>query len=227
MVLNRSTVLPAGPQPLAPLGKGSAMARPVRQDRSARTRDRLLQAAIEIFAEKGFERSSISEIAAHAGCATGSVYFRYVDKSGLFQAAFVRLLEDMEGRWHVLLAQTVACGASPEQKIDAAVRFLAEELGSRPGLMQGFIQRVPGAQTDEPQLRQMRQGFIDGLAQIVQALQPGRSAEDTLFATTIAFQIITGFVFNATLNGVAPAPLPDTRTVEALSQAVRAYLASP
>ncbi len=53
----------------------------------------LLDCAIGIFLEKGFERSTIDEIAAAAAMAKRSVYARYRDKGALFQAAIRRAVD--------------------------------------------------------------------------------------------------------------------------------------
>ena len=54
----------------------------------------LLDKALEIFLEKGFERTSIDAITAAAGVAKRTVYLRYEDKTALFKAALERAIED-------------------------------------------------------------------------------------------------------------------------------------
>ncbi|WP_329001043.1 TetR/AcrR family transcriptional regulator [Kribbella sp. NBC_00709] len=44
--------------------------------RAARTRDRLLTAALELFTERGYDATSVSEIAARAGV-TEMTFFRH------------------------------------------------------------------------------------------------------------------------------------------------------
>ena len=59
-----------------------------RDDRRARaTRDRLLDAAAEVFAEKGYDRAGVQEIARRAGLTTGAIYGRFTGKAELLQAA--------------------------------------------------------------------------------------------------------------------------------------------
>jgi TetR/AcrR family transcriptional repressor of uid operon len=47
------------------------------------TRDRLLDAAAEVFAERGYERAGVAEIARRAGLTTGAIYSRYTGKAEL------------------------------------------------------------------------------------------------------------------------------------------------
>jgi AcrR family transcriptional regulator len=56
--------------------------------------EELLDKALDIFLEKGFERTSIDAITAAAGMAKRTVYLRYGDKTALFKAALERAIEE-------------------------------------------------------------------------------------------------------------------------------------
>jgi AcrR family transcriptional regulator len=62
------------------------MARVSRTKSTARTRQRLLDAAAEVFAERGFAGASIDEIAVRAGHTKGAVYSNFTGKDDLFIA---------------------------------------------------------------------------------------------------------------------------------------------
>lgn len=49
--------------------------------------ERLLAAAIEVFAERGYDRAGVAEIARRAGVTTGAIYSRYSGKADLLAAA--------------------------------------------------------------------------------------------------------------------------------------------
>lgn len=49
--------------------------------------ERLLAAAIEVFAERGYDRAGVAEIARRAGVTTGAIYSRYAGKAQLLAAA--------------------------------------------------------------------------------------------------------------------------------------------
>jgi AcrR family transcriptional regulator len=51
------------------------------------TRDRLVAAAAEVFAEKGYDRAGVQEIARRAGFTTGAIYGRFRGKAELLLAA--------------------------------------------------------------------------------------------------------------------------------------------
>lgn len=70
---------------------------PVKRRRPGRptlSNEELLDTALDLFLEKGFERTSIDAITAAAGMAKRTVYARYGDKTNLFKAALTRAIED-------------------------------------------------------------------------------------------------------------------------------------
>jgi TetR/AcrR family transcriptional repressor of mexJK operon len=60
--------------------------RPTRAQQEQR-HEELLNAALDIFLEKGFEQATMEEIAIHVGMSKRTVYARYEDKAALFKAA--------------------------------------------------------------------------------------------------------------------------------------------
>ena len=71
-----------------------------RQERSIKTKEAILQAAMELFSEKGYHGTNTKEIAAAAAVSTGSFYSYYKDKRAVFLDAlsvyFQTLLERIE-----------------------------------------------------------------------------------------------------------------------------------
>lgn len=54
--------------------------------KSARTRARLIEAALKVIGEKGFHRATLDEIAARAGLTKGALYDKFESKDALFLA---------------------------------------------------------------------------------------------------------------------------------------------
>lgn len=75
-----------------PLGSDSPGCPPTREERRRRTEATILDAARELFAEAGFERTTIRAVAAQAGVDPALVMQYYGNKEGLFAAS---------ARWHV------------------------------------------------------------------------------------------------------------------------------
>ena len=64
-----------------------------RQDRKTQTRERLIDAAARVFAQRGFEAASLDEVAAAAGYTKGAVYSNFASKTDLFIALIERRIE--------------------------------------------------------------------------------------------------------------------------------------
>src|SRR5216684_918943 len=67
---------------------------PPQQERSRRKRDALLQSALALFAERGYEQTSIEDIAHHAGVAVGSFYQHFASKRQILLVLMDRLLQE-------------------------------------------------------------------------------------------------------------------------------------
>ena len=65
-----------------------------RQAAKVRTRQKVLDAARSLFAERGYEPATIRDISKGAGMSTGAVFANFQDKAELFEAVFS---EEMEG----------------------------------------------------------------------------------------------------------------------------------
>jgi AcrR family transcriptional regulator len=70
-----------------------------RQAAKVRTRQKVLDAARGLFAERGYEPATIRDIAKGAGMSTGAVFANFQDKAELFEAV---LTEDMAGLTEVM-----------------------------------------------------------------------------------------------------------------------------
>ena len=84
----------------SPIGRSPKQQRRRTQHREL-NRNQVLDAAEEVFGEKGYDRATLKEVAERAGFAVGSVYLFFDNKSDLFRQLFVRrgieLLDDMVG----------------------------------------------------------------------------------------------------------------------------------
>ncbi|MEM9553425.1 MAG: TetR/AcrR family transcriptional regulator [Acidobacteriota bacterium] len=55
------------------------------EERTRRSRDRILEAALELFSHQGFRATTVREIAERAGRSTGTVYHLFSDKEEIFR----------------------------------------------------------------------------------------------------------------------------------------------
>ena len=68
-----------------------------KQTKSEETRSQILQAALRLFRQKGFEDTTMREIAAEAGMATGAAYYYFQSKEALVMTFYEQAHRDMDG----------------------------------------------------------------------------------------------------------------------------------
>ena len=99
---------------------------PAQQERSRRTAERIVVAALDLLGEKRLDEMSVAEIAARAGVSVGGFYARFPGKDALFHYLNVNVIEETLGRARELFSvEATAClGARQviELYIDMAVK---------------------------------------------------------------------------------------------------------
>src|SRR5215210_7007693 len=66
-----------------------------KQARSKQTKEKIIQAAIRLFQERGYEKTTSNEIASNAGVSVGSFYTYFTDKRQLLLTIFDRLSDEL------------------------------------------------------------------------------------------------------------------------------------
>ncbi len=138
-----------------------------RQAAKVRTRQKVLDAARALFAERGYEPATIRDIAKGAGMSTGAVFANFQDKAELFEAV---LSEDL-----VRLAETLKAAAAAESSVRARL-LAALTAGYHSSLEQlPLVQAVVARSWFQPVASEMRtRAAIKPLVMVVSdALQTG------------------------------------------------------
>jgi AcrR family transcriptional regulator len=92
-------------------------------DKRARTQAKLLDAALELTREKGFDRTSLQDIADRAGMTTGAIYGNFKNRDELFMALAQR-------QWSPI-RPIIAPGSSFAEKMAAVADALIASLPER------------------------------------------------------------------------------------------------
>lgn len=85
-----------------------------KQARSKQTREKIIQAAIQLFEELGYEKTTSNEIASAAGVSVGSFYVYFSDKRQVLLTIFDQLADD--------LFKNVFVNLKPEDLFDSELR---------------------------------------------------------------------------------------------------------
>jgi AcrR family transcriptional regulator len=71
---------------------------PLRQRLKETAAGALLDAAESVFIEQGYEKATIQDVAARAGCAVGTLYVHFKNKDDVFRAIILRRLADTQAK---------------------------------------------------------------------------------------------------------------------------------
>jgi AcrR family transcriptional regulator len=126
--------------------KSSAVA-PKRERGHARV-EALLEAASAVFAERGYDQATMTEIASRSSTAIGSLYRFFPTKETLGETLLRRFFERNDAGLNALVARAPTLGA--EELADALIQWL---VGSSSDLLRAAATAVFEARGDAPELR--------------------------------------------------------------------------
>jgi AcrR family transcriptional regulator len=122
-------------QPDARKREKEGAARPDRRRQKGQvSRERILEAAIELFSERGYAGSGVHEIARRAGIEKAALYWHFGSKEGLLAA----VLDRTDAEFVERIAKRVSQSATSDERLDQFVnglRRLAAERGHMVRLM--------------------------------------------------------------------------------------------
>jgi AcrR family transcriptional regulator len=141
---------------------------------AAQTRERLLRAAADAFAEHGYDGTRVADIAAAAGVSNGAMYAHFASKADLLAAA-------LQAHGPRTLAEMFA--ADPNQSVTELLLFIGRGLLDCPDAEGSLIvEGLAAARRDEDVAGPMRAEMsdrADWLASLVRVAQAsGELAED-------------------------------------------------
>jgi AcrR family transcriptional regulator len=141
----------------------------------------LLRAAEELFGERSYHRTTVADICARAGMATGSFYSYYQSKAEIFAAVVRGINDDLRHSMRAALEQTEGGQRARER---AAFRAYFDMLSQRP-----WIDRiVRESEFIDPALfREYYEHLARGYARGVRAAQIAREVDTRYDPEVIAF----------------------------------------
>ena len=114
--------------------------KPNAPDPTLETRDRILEAAVTVFAHKGYHDTKVDDIVAESQTSKGSFYFYFPSKQEIFLALvdkFAGLLEDR-------LKDRFESETSGMARVDLALRVCLETFGQYRGLAKIALVQATG-----------------------------------------------------------------------------------
>lgn len=194
------------------------------------TRERLLAAAAEVFAEKGYDRAGVQEIAHRAGFTTGAIYGRFRGKADLLLAA-------MEGQSADEFAELFA--QRKLEGFDGNVTSVLTTVGShlvteefdngQALLLEAFV----AARRDPEVAGMLRRAMEARSADMVELIESAKASGaidaslDTMAIVRFCHAVGLGFLLFGAIDLPRPAPEPWEQLIGLLVDAVKPKGSAP
>ena len=127
------------------------------------TRQRILAAAAEVFAEHGFGGAGVDEIARRAGVNKAMLYYHVGDKAALFG----EVVSASVGRIAEAVASALAATDDPRERLRAIPRAFAQVVRERPFLPQLMLREVAAGGPNLPPRVLERMAEVMGMTKAV------------------------------------------------------------
>jgi AcrR family transcriptional regulator len=180
------------------------------------TRDKLIAAAAEVFAEKGYDRAGVQEIARRAGFTTGAIYGRFRGKAELLLAA---IEANTDHQLEALFAAHRFQGRVTDILTTVGSHLVTDRFGSGQALLlEAFI-----AARRDPEVAALVRSLIDeraaALAALVEEAKKHRGVDpdlDTESIVRFCHAVGFGFLLFGAVNLSQPASQPWEALIERL-----------
>ncbi|MEW6129213.1 MAG: TetR/AcrR family transcriptional regulator [Acidobacteriota bacterium] len=121
---------------------GASISSAPKQERSKQTREKIIQAAIQLINTKGYEKTSSNDIAAEAGVSVGSFYTYFADKRQILLTIFDRLSNDLSNDIFDTIGPEHLFDKDLRGNIRLAIANALDNEGKRTGLQRAIHEMV-------------------------------------------------------------------------------------
>jgi AcrR family transcriptional regulator len=194
------------------------------QARSQDKLERLLDAGRQLFGERGFEGTKITDVAELAGCSVGVFYQRFADKDAFLREVQAQFITDTLTGLEAALADAGDARRSAPQLLEDYVALTVAFFRDNAALHRAFLHYEathPGAAG--PMLALAEQ-VSDQIAEAVVQLSPRLDHPDPDLALRFAGQVLRGALIHMVLHSSGPLALDDRRLAPELLRVVGSYL---
>ncbi|MFE6933491.1 TetR/AcrR family transcriptional regulator [Streptomyces sp. NPDC057699] len=165
------------------------------------SRQRILDATVEIAGERGYEGTSIAAVSAKCGLPASSIYWHFKDKDDLIAAVIERSFET----WLAAFDLPGEEAGTPLERVTTMAGNVAKSLIDAPDFLRLGLMLALERRPSEPRGRtvflQVRDVARAKIAEMAQALVPGLDEESVHALTTYAVAGGDGLFVQREING--------------------------
>jgi AcrR family transcriptional regulator len=155
-----------------------------RYQKSDVSRERILDAATELFASRGYAGAGVDQLAQRSGIAKTAIYYHFGNKEGLLAA----VLERTATQWIEGILEASREGGDPLGHLDRALAGMRAMLEERPWIYNLFQILTLEVADEKPEIRatlrgivrRAKQAMVDGMRDAIGVDVPGADGIATL-----------------------------------------------
>ena len=194
--------------------------------KSEETKGALVEAAAEVFAEKGFKSATTRDIAARAGMNLASIHYHFGDKQGIYLAVIEEHLKHLQEA--VPFQIDFKPGTPPEERLRSIIESVLRRVlfGGSAGGWSIFIRELvdPGAAHDLLLERIARPHFKATAETVAELLGQKASQDDVkLCSLSILSQIVFHRLGRTVLSRLAPDLKYDEESILKLAKHISSF----
>lgn len=148
-----------------------------RYQKSDISRERILEAATEVFSTRGYAGAGVDRLAERSGIAKTAIYYHFGNKEGLLAA----VLERAATQWIDAIQSAASQGGDPLQRLDRALAGMRAMLEERPWIYKLFQILALEVAEEKPEIRatlrailnKARDAIVDGMRDALGVAVPG------------------------------------------------------
>jgi AcrR family transcriptional regulator len=177
---------------------------PEPEPRAGTTRERLLEAAIEMFAERGYAATGVDALCRRAGVAKTGLYWEFQNKVGLLNA----VIDHVVTEWVDQIREAARGAGSPRERLDIALGAMRKRIKERPEIFRVLlVVLAERTQVDEEAREALRRFYssahralLDGIQESVGNVLP---SDELGLICDLVLAMIEGVFLRAQVYGDA------------------------
>jgi AcrR family transcriptional regulator len=184
----------------------------------------IVEVAMRLFAERGYEGTSMNEVAARVGMRKASLFYHFATKDALYDAALERLVASLQAPLEAIYAS----GGTYSERLDAVTDTLVGILGSHPYAARLLLREaMDGGPVARSTLVDRMLGVLEAAAAWVRTGQEAGAFVDgepkQVVLSAVALHLLP-FALGPIVERYTGTDSSDARFVEARRNALRAQL---
>ncbi len=191
--------------------------------RREETRQRLVDAALPVFARNGFERATVDEIVREAGYSKGAFYVHFESKEDLFWAMLEERIEAVQETLLGAIDIDVSV-AENERRILTAIFSLDQQEAAWPALFMEFAAHAARNEKVRVRLAEMYQRWHSFTVEMLRGAREAgkvRADLDIEFMASVLIALIEGTLIQ---SRIAPDAVRPQELIEPLSRLLASWL---